>query len=123
MRHPHDADLITRAAAALFTGAPNALLARSCDMLVAKATARSWRQGHRRAPVPVLRQLRLKLQARAAECNSLCREFDIEIARRDGEGPRHPRGFQIVADWDGTGILRDRRWRGGRPRKMPWAKP
>src|SRR5271166_3600121 len=85
MRHPHDADLIYRAAQALFAGAPNALLARECDKLVAKATARSWRQGHRRAPVSVLKNLRLMLQARAAECYSLCREFDIEIARREGE--------------------------------------
>jgi hypothetical protein len=67
--------------------------------------------------MPVLKQLRFKLQARAAECYSLCRELDIEIARREGEPPRRPRGFQIVPDWDGTGILRDWRNRLGRPQK------
>ena len=75
--------LIHRAANALFAGAPNALLARAFDRPVPKATARSWRQGHRRAPLRVLRQLRLKLQARAAECNDLCRDLDNEIFRRE----------------------------------------
>jgi hypothetical protein len=117
MQHRDDADLINRAARALFTGAPSALLARSCDVRVAKATARSWRQGHRRAPVRVLKQLCLMLLARCVECNELLRDFGIEIARREGEPPRRPRGFQIVADWDGTGIMRDRRNRRGRPRK------
>jgi hypothetical protein len=119
MQHRDDADLINRAARALFTGAPNALLARSCEVLVAKATARSWRQGHRRAPVSVLKKLQLLLRLRCVECNELLRDFGIEIARREGEGPRRPRGFQIVADWDGTGIMRDRRNRLGRPKKHP----
>ena len=122
MRHPDDAYLIDRAARALFAGAPNALLARSCDVLVANSTARSWRQGHRRAPVPVLKKLHLLLRLRCVECNELLRDFGIEIARREGEGPRRPRGFQIVADWDGTGIMRDRRNRLGRPRKVPRIK-
>jgi hypothetical protein len=115
MQRPDDAELINRAAVALFTGAPSALLARSCDARVAKATARSWRR-RGRAPLPVLRRLRLMLQARCVECNELLRDLGIEIARREGEAPRRPRGFQIVADWDGTGVLRDRRWRGGRSR-------
>jgi hypothetical protein len=117
MRHTDDAHLINRAALALFRGAPNALLARECDVLVAKSTARSWRQGHRRAPILVLKKLHRLLHLRCVECNELLRELGIEIARREGEPPRCPRGFQVVADWDGTGILRDRRNRLGRPRK------
>jgi hypothetical protein len=117
MHHGDDARLIYRAAQALFLGAPSALLARECGTLVAKATARSWRQGHRRAPKPVLRQIRLMLQARAAECYSLCREFDNEIARRDGEPPRR-RGFMEVRERDGPrSVPRDGRNRRGRPRK------
>jgi hypothetical protein len=82
-RRPGDARLIFRAAQALFAGAPNASLARVCG--VPKATARSWRQGRRRAPLPVLRQLHSMLQARAAECDDLWRELGIEIPRREGE--------------------------------------
>jgi hypothetical protein len=39
----------------------------------------------RRAPLPVLRRLRLMLQWRCVECNELLRVFGIEIARREGE--------------------------------------
>jgi hypothetical protein len=56
------------------------------------------------------------LQARCVECNELWRDLGIEIARREGEPTRRPRGFQVVADWDGTGILRDRRNRLGKCR-------
>jgi hypothetical protein len=71
----------------------------------------------RGAPKPVLRQIRLMLQARAAECYALCGEFDREIARRDGEPPRR-RGFMEVRERDGPGsIPRDGRNRRGRPRK------
>jgi hypothetical protein len=31
--------------------------------------------------------------------------------------PRRARGFQVVKDWDGTGITHDRRWRGGQKKK------
>ena len=118
MQRPDDAELINRAALALFRGAPSALLARECDLRVAKSTARSWRR-RGRPPVRVLKRVRRLLHLRCVECNELMRDLDIEIARREGEGPRRPRGFQIVADWDGTGIMRDRRNRLGRPRKAP----
>jgi hypothetical protein len=120
MQHPHYADLINRAAQALFTGAPSALLARECDVLVAKATARSWRKGHRRAPVAVLKRLRRMLQVRGAECFSLCRDFDLEIARREGELPwkRRGPGFMQVRERDGPGsVPRDGRNRLGRPKR------
>jgi len=56
------------------------------------------------------------LQARAAECNALWREFGIEIARRDGERPRR-RGFMEVRQRDGPGsVPRDGRNRCGRPK-------
>jgi len=118
MQHPHYADLLNRAAQALFAGAPTALLARECGVFVAKATARSWRQGHRRAPVPVLKKLRLMLQIRAATCSSLCRDFDLEIARREGEPhwKRRGPGFMEVRERDGPGsVPRDGRNRRGRP--------
>ena len=30
---------------------------------------------------------------------------------------RRARGFQMVKDWDGTGVENDRRWRGGKGKK------
>lgn len=116
MRHRDDARLIFRTSHLLFAGAPNALLA--AEMSVPKATARSWRQGHRRAPLSVLRQLRLMLQAHAAECNALWREYGIEIGRREGE-PLHRRGFMELRQRDGPGSKpRDARNRLGRPRRV-----
>jgi hypothetical protein len=121
MQHPRYADLINRAAHALFTGAPSALLARELGVFYPKATARSWRQGHRRAPLSVLKTLLRRLQARGAECHSLCREFDIEIARREGEPPSKRRGpgFMEIRERDGPGSKpRDGRNRLGRPKKI-----
>ena len=119
MQHRDDADLIRRATRALFTGAPNALLA--CDVFVAKATARSWRQGHRRAPVPVLKKLHRLLHLRCVACNELLRDFGIEIARREGEPPwkRRGLGFMEIRERDGPGSTpRDGRNRLGRPKRI-----
>jgi hypothetical protein len=78
---------------------------------------RSWRQGDRRPPKHVLERVRLMLQARAAECNELWREYGVEIARREGEH-FHRRGFMEVRERDGPGsVPRDARNRRGRPRK------
>ena len=54
------------------------------------------------APKSLIIKLRLMLQARAAECNELWREFGIEIARRDGEH-FHRRGFMEIRERDGPG--------------------
>jgi hypothetical protein len=117
MSHRDDARLIFRASQALFPGAPSALLANSCENPVPKATARSWRQGHRRAPLPVVRRIHRLLQERAAECNDLWRLLGIEIVRREGEPP-HRRGFMEIRERDGPGsVPRDARWRSGRRRK------
>jgi hypothetical protein len=121
MQHPDYADLINRAARALFAGAPTALLARECDVLVAKATARSWRQGHRRAPVPVLKKLHRLLHLRCVACNELLRDLGIEIARREGEPPwkRRGLGFMEIRERDGPGSTpRDGRNRLGRPKRV-----
>jgi hypothetical protein len=40
----------------------------------------------------------------------LARAADLKRSER-----RRPRGFQILKDWDGSGVITDRRWRGGRP--------
>jgi hypothetical protein len=53
------------------------------------------------------------LQARAAEWNTLWREFGIEIARREGEAPRR-RGFFVVDPTTGQ----NRQNRLGRPRRL-----
>jgi hypothetical protein len=113
MHRRDDARLIFRAAQALFLGAPNALLAGACG--VPKATARSWRQGRRRPPKHVLERVRLMLQARAAQCNELWRQFGIEITRREGE-PRRLTGFNEIRVPERGGVPRDGRNRLGRPR-------
>src|SRR6516164_5918483 len=92
--------LIYHASRLLFAGAPSALLAemasREQDRKVAKATAKSWRQGRRRAPLSVLRLLRQHLQAHAAACYTVYSDLEREIARREGEPRRVPRGFMVV---------------------------
>ena len=103
MQRPDDAELINRAALALFRGAPSALLARECDVLVAKSTARSWRR-RGRAPVPVLKKLRRLAQLTCVGLNELMRDLDIEIARREGECIRR-RGFMEVRERDGPGSM------------------
>jgi hypothetical protein len=57
------------------------------------------------------------MQAGAAQCNELWREFGLEIARRDGEHFRR-RGFMEIRERDGPGsVPRDGRNRLGRPRR------
>ena len=56
------------------------------------------------------------LQARAAQCNELWREFGNEIARREGE-PRRLTGFNEIRVREPGGIPRDGRNRLGRPKK------
>jgi hypothetical protein len=60
-----------------------------------KPTVRSWRSARRREPAQVLSLIRAELQSRGSEIFSLLREFDIELARREGEPPRQ-RGFFVV---------------------------
>ena len=107
--------LLNRAALLLWPDAPNAGLARTAGR--PKSSCRSWRSGHRRVPTYVLERLRLSLQARAAECNTVWDDICREIARRQGE-PLRRRGFMEIRERDGPGsIPRDGRNRLGRPRK------
>jgi hypothetical protein len=39
------------------------------------------------------------------------------VATFQSAQPRHGRGFQTLGDWNGTGVITDRRWRGGRSRR------
>jgi hypothetical protein len=95
--HPYDVDLIDRAARALFPGAPNSLLARSCRVLVAKGDSEGL------------------AQIRAAESCEICRDLDNAIARRDVEFmPR--RGFMEIRVREPGGVPREGRNRRGRPK-------
>jgi hypothetical protein len=85
--------LLDRAALLLWPDAPSARLAGIAGR--PKSTARSWRSARRRAPAGVLSLVRTELQSRGSEIFSLLRDFDIEIARRQGEPPRR-RGFFTV---------------------------
>src|SRR5262249_8939849 len=100
---PCDARLVDRAAQALFAGAPPALLARWCGVLVAKATARTGG-----GTVAVCRRMSRNdstiWRKGVAECCELCRDFDNAIARRDGEFiPR--RGFVEIRERDSPGSV------------------
>lgn len=118
MRRHDDAHLLDRAARALFAGAPSALFASSWGWRVAKSTVRSWRQGHRRPPLVVLKHLRQLVQERAAECNELWRDLGFEIDRRQYGPPPPRRGFMEIWERDGPGsVPRDGRNRLGRPRR------
>jgi len=49
--------------------------------------------------------------------DSTCIVMADDIAHKAQQAraqPRRARGFQVVKDWDGTGITHDRRWHGGR---------
>jgi len=41
-----------------------------------------------------------------------------DVSQKRRSQLRRPRGFQVLKDWDGTGVIKDRRWRGGRSRKQ-----
>jgi YD repeat-containing protein len=43
-------------------------------------------------------------------------------AKKAAAQPRHGRGFQVLKDWDGSGRITDRRWRGGRRRRKKMAR-
>jgi len=81
-----------------------------------KSTAASWLSGRRRMPASDLQLLAevLRRDGRAimGVADELSRAADLKLLQ-----PRRARGFQIIRDWDATGILRDGRWRGGRPKK------
>jgi hypothetical protein len=78
-----------------------------------KSAAASWLSGRHQMPVSDLELLaevlRMDGQAIIGAATELSRAADTKRAQ-----PRRARGFQIIKDWDGTGVLRDGRWRGGR---------
>jgi hypothetical protein len=88
-----DMMLLDRAASLLWPDTPNAGLSGVTGR--PKSTVRSWRSAHRREPAQVLSLIRAELQSRGSEIFSLLREFDVELAQREGERPRR-RGFFVV---------------------------
>ena len=110
------ADHVRRSLCRLWPDAPSARLAGIAGR--PKSTARSWRSARRRAPARVLSLVRTELQSRSAEIFSLLREFDVEIARREGEPPPR-RGFFVVGPartgktTSGEGRRQSKRQRGG----------
>jgi hypothetical protein len=81
-----------------------------------KATAASWLSGRRGMPVKTMDVL-ARVLCDDGSClidigNDVARVATLKRAQ-----PRRARGFQVVKDWDGTGIASDRRWRRGRSRK------
>jgi hypothetical protein len=78
-----------------------------------KATAASWISGRRQMPAGELQLLADVFRDDGHLMLGIAGEL-ARVAESKRQQPRHARGFQIVKDWDGTGIVRDARWRGGR---------
>jgi hypothetical protein len=78
-----------------------------------KGTAASWLAGRRGMPAPEMQLLANVLRDAGRELASVGAvvSHSAELKRSQG---RRARGFQVVKDWDGTGIMRDARWHGGR---------
>ena len=79
-------------------------------------TARSWARGLRRMPAYRARLLAARLISHAAVARSLAADVEY-YARILERQPRLARGWQVMRDRDGTGVLRDGRWRGGRRKR------
>ena len=95
--------LLDRAAGLLWPDAPSARLAGITRR--PKSTARSWRSGSPQSASRVLTLVRTELQSRGSEIFSLIREFDIEIARREGEPPRQRPRVHGNSERDGPGSV------------------
>ena len=78
-----------------------------------KSTARAWLSGHRRPPPSTLHRVIHALHERAAICSTVEAFLQSELAARERE-PIRRTGWAEIRDRDGSGILRDGRWRGGR---------
>lgn len=78
-----------------------------------KDTVASWLSGRRRMPADKMAKLAKSLLDHPEPLRGFGEglAYAAEKARARG---RRARGFQIVKDWDGTGFMTDRRWRGGR---------
>lgn len=80
---------------------------------LAWATVQGWRAERSRLPAEDAERLAQFIRSRSQQGLSLTQELEDYAAKRRTQ-PRSTRGFQVVKDWDGTGVLRDARWRGGR---------
>lgn len=80
-----------------------------------KATAASWLSGRRQMPAAELQLLAEVLRTDGHMLIGVANDV-LRAAEFKQSQPRRARGFQVIKDWDGTGIMRDARWRGGRPR-------
>jgi hypothetical protein len=89
---------------------PNAGLARALGVPI--PTAKSWLNGSRRMPASAMKALADFLREQSPMAWVVEAEARVEARRIK---PR--RGFFEIRDWDGTGVLRNAQWRGGRSRK------
>ena len=79
-------------------------------------TARSWARGLRRMLAYRARLLAARLISHAAVARSLAADVEYYASVLERQ-PRHLRGFCKMRDRDGSGVPRDGRWRGGRPKR------
>jgi hypothetical protein len=80
---------------------------------VTYSAVKGWRTGRRHMSAAYVEVLAHSIRCRAEQGLALAQELDDYAAKRRAE-PRRAGGFQIIKDWDGSGLLRDARWRGGR---------
>lgn len=109
---------IDKVAKFLWPGRHNVGLATA--LAVPLPTAKAWIAGTRRMPAGKMERFALFLRQRAAATASLAQEVEFDI-RQERRRPRRLRGFFEMRDRDGSGVLRNVRWRGGR--RKPPAEP
>lgn len=78
-----------------------------------KGTANSWISGRRQMPAGDIQLLADAFRHDGQKMLGMADEL-ARVAEAKRFLPRRTRGFQIIKDWDGTGVPRDARWRGGR---------
>jgi len=83
---------------------------------VKKPTVAAWLSGRCQPPMEAMYLLAGVLRQDSFYFGHIAEELE-KAAKLKATQRRRPRGFEIVKDWDGTGIITDRRWRGGRGRR------
>ncbi len=116
MAGEHDTLLLRQACRVRWPGRHIAELARLTER--SKTAAASWLAGRRRMPAEKMQALAESLRADGNDLTGLADAL-AHAARQASMQPRRARGFQVVKDWDGDGVVRDARWHGGRARKGP----
>ena len=104
-------------AAACHARWPGRHIAGAAELMECSKTAVAfWLSGRRRMSAAKMTKLATSLIESSDLLRDLARGIAFAAEKARGRGRRR-RGFEIVKDWDGRGIVSDRRWRQGRSKK------